>query len=103
MGEAELHKITGALIIRSVFYFYGDASNQPIAEKIAADIQAHWNEPQSSVVIRHKIYRVIFDIKGHHDPSLSPETVWYNDDQRFNFFRLENFAVGNISFVDGIG
>ncbi|HUQ65285.1 MAG TPA: hypothetical protein VM101_03975 [Flavitalea sp.] len=103
MGEAELHKTSGELIIRSVFYFYGDASNQFLAEKIASDISVHWNEPESSVFIRRKNYRVIFDIKGYHDPSLLPETVWYNDDQRMNYFRLENYAVGNISFVDGIG
>ena len=103
MGEAELHKATGELIIRSVFYFYGDAANASIAEKIASDIQTHWNEPRSSVIILRKNYRVIFDIKGFYDPALQPETVWYNDDQKLNFFRLEHYAVGNISFVDGIG
>jgi hypothetical protein len=103
MGEAELHKATGELIIRSVFYFYGDAANASIAAKIASDIQTHWNEPQSSVIVNKKSYRVIFDIKGFHDPALQPETVWYNDDQKLNFFRLEHYAVGNISFVDGIG
>jgi hypothetical protein len=103
MGEAELHKVTEELIIRSVFFFYGDAANASIAEKIASDIQAHWNEPESFVIIHKKRYRVIFDIKGFHDPALQPETVWYNDDQKLNFFRLEHHAVGNISFVDGIG
>jgi hypothetical protein len=29
--------------------------------------------------------------------------VWYNDNPRFNFFRIEEHAMGNISFVDGIG
>lgn len=103
MGEAELHKAAGELIIRSVFYFYGDAANPSIAGKIASDIQNHWNEPRSSVIINRKSFRVIFDINGYHDPVLQPETVWYNDNQRLNFFRLENYAVGNISFVDGIG
>jgi len=103
MGEAELHKASGELIIRSVFYFYGEASNPFIAEKIAADIQNHWNEPQSEVIVHKKSYRVTFDIKGFNDPLLHPEKVWYNDDQRMNFFRIEQFAVGNISFVDGIG
>lgn len=67
MGEAELHKATGELIIRSVFYFYGDAANASIAAKIASDIQTHWNEPQTSVIVHKKSYRVIFDIKGFHD------------------------------------
>lgn len=103
MGEAELHKATGILIIRSVFYFYGDAASESLAEKIASDIQTHWNEPQSAVIIHKKPYRVTFEIKGYYDPALQPETVWYNDDQKLNFFRLEHYAVGNISFVDGIG
>jgi hypothetical protein len=103
MGEVELHKTSGELIIRSVFYFYGDAANPPLAEQIALDIQKHWNEPQSIVDINRRQYKVIFDITGIHDPALKPETVWYNDDPRLNFFRLETYAVGNISFVDGIG
>lgn len=103
MGEAELHKASGQLVIRSVFYFYGDAASPSLAEKVASDIQTHWNEPQSSVEIKRNRYRVIFDIKGYHDPLLQPETVWYNDNQQLNYFRLERYAVGNISFVDGIG
>ncbi len=36
-------------------------------------------------------------------PDLKPETVWYNDDPKLNFFRVEDYATGNISFVDAIG
>lgn len=103
MGEAELHNASGQLIIRSVFYFYGDAANPSLAAQIASDIQMHWNEPGSLVIINRREYRVSFDITGIYDPMLKPETVWYNDDQKLNFFRIEEFAVGNISFVDGIG
>lgn len=103
MGEVEMDKVRGELIIRSVFYFYGDASTPELASKIASDIQFHWNEPQSTVVIRDKPYLVRFDIQGYSDPALAPEAVWYNDDPKLNFFRLEEHAVGNISFVDGIG
>lgn len=103
MGEAELHTSTGKLIIRSVFFFYGDAANPSIASQIASDIQTHWNESHGLVIINKKEYRVVFDITGIYDPSLKPETVWYNDDQKLNFFRIEEFALGNISFVDGIG
>lgn len=103
MGEAELNKSSGVLIIRSVFYFYGDAADPRLASKIAADIQTHWNEPRSVVTINRKPYQVVFEISGVFDPMLKAETVWYNDDQRLNFFRIEEFALGNISFVDGIG
>lgn len=103
MGEAELDTAAGELVIRSVFYFYGDAATQDLASQIAADIQMHWNEPRASVTIRKKSFRLRFEIHGFSDPHLKPETVWYNDDPKMNFFRLEDYVVGNISFVDAIG
>jgi hypothetical protein len=103
MGQAELCDATGELIIRSVFYFYGDAASTALCEQIAADIQMHWNEPQAAVIIRKKPYSVRFEISAIYAPDLRPETVWYNDDPKLNFFRVENYASGNISFVDGIG
>ncbi|WP_315820885.1 hypothetical protein [Paraflavitalea speifideaquila] len=33
---------------------------------------------------------------------LPPEKVWYNDQPRHNYFRIEEFVTGNISFVDEI-
>ena len=103
MGEAELIKNRGELVIRSVFYFYGDASSENLAKQIADDIQSHWNEPRGSVRIKNDLFRISFEITGFHTPDLSPETVWYNDDPKNNYFRIEEFAAGNISFVDGIG
>lgn len=103
MGEAELNRTSGELVIRSIFYFYGEETTPDLATRIAADIQMHWNEPGASVVIRGRPYKLRFDIQGFADPLLKPETVWYNDNPQLNFFRLEKFVVGNISFVDGIG
>ncbi|MBA4167605.1 MAG: hypothetical protein H0X41_08710 [Chitinophagaceae bacterium] len=34
---------------------------------------------------------------------MKPETVWYNDDPKLNFFRIEKYVTGNVSYVDGIG
>lgn len=103
MGEAELNSAAGELVIRSIFYFYGDAATQDLATQIALDIQTHWNEPHGSVTIRKKSFHLRFEIQGFSDPHLKPETVWYNDDPKLNFFRLEHYVVGNISFVDAIG
>jgi hypothetical protein len=103
MGEAELNKTTGELIIRSVFYFYGDAATESLSNQIAEDISHHWNEPKAAVRIHNKDYNIRFEISGMHEPALPPEKVWYNDNPRLNFFRIENFVVGNISFVDAIG
>jgi len=102
MGEAELNKQTHQLTIHSVFYFYGDAATDSLAKQIAIDIGTHWNEPNAKAEIRHEWYDVRFNIEGIHDPALRPETVWYNDNPRLNFFRIEEFVVGNISFVDGL-
>lgn len=103
MGEAELNIADGELVIRSYIYFYGDAVTSFLAEQIAADIQFHWNEPQAYLVIHKKSLLVRFEITGIAEPDLSPEKVWYNDDPKINYFRVEKFARGNISFVDGIG
>ena len=56
MGQAELYDATGELIIRSVFYCYGEASSHALSLQIANDIQAHWNEPEASIIIRRKNY-----------------------------------------------
>lgn len=103
MGEAELHIDTNQLVIHSVFFFYGDAATKELSWQIANDIDKHWNEPQASIRIGSHLYRVLFDIDGIYEPDLDPEKVWYNDNPRFNFFRIEEFATGDISFVDGIG
>lgn len=103
MGEAELHTITNQLIIHSVFFFYGDAATKDLSVQIANDIGNHWNEPGAKIRIGGNFYDVRFEIDGIYEPGLDPEKVWYNDNPRYNFFRIEEFAAGNISFVDGIG
>ena len=46
---------------------------------------------------------VVFDIEGIWARSLTPEMIFENANPRNNYFRLEEFAQGNISFVDGVG
>lgn len=103
MGEAELHNSTGTLVIHSVLFFYGDAASEELSTQIANDISTHWNEPKAKVTIKGEVYEVRFDIDGIFEPDLDPEKVWYNDNPRFNFFRIEEFSMNDISFVDGIG
>lgn len=103
MGEVELNKSAGEFIIRSVICCYGDAALPEIAEQIGKDISLHWNEPGAIISIGSTEYSVKFEIEGRYTPDLKPETVWYNDDPSMNFFRIEEFVMGNISFVDGLG
>jgi hypothetical protein len=103
MGEAEINKAAHRLTIRSVFYFYGEAATAELSFQIARNIQEHWNEPLGKTRIRSEIFDVRFEIEGIFQPDLSPETVWYNTNPRFNFFRIEEFSLQDISFVDGLG
>ena len=103
MGEAELNKVSHQLIIHSVFYFYGDAASAQLSIQVAEDISNYWNEPESKIKIRGDWYELLFSIEGYYAPDIAPETVWYNNDPANNYFRLEAFSSGHVSYVDGIG
>lgn len=102
MGEIELVPDRKLLIIHSVLFFYGDAANDLLSKQIAEDIQQHWNEPKGKVAINNVMYNVEFNMEGIWSKSLSPEMIYENYNPRNNYFRLEEFASGNISFVDAI-
>jgi hypothetical protein len=103
MGEVELMPNTNRLYIHSVLFFYGDAASDTLSNQIATDISDHWNSVKGRVHIKNITYDVIFDIEGIWAKSLTPEIVFENINPRNNYFRVEEFATGNISFVDGIG
>jgi hypothetical protein len=102
MGEAELIKHNNQLIIHAVIFIYGDAANDTIARFIAADIAHFWNDANGSVHIKNQNLRVRFNIEGIWSKNLLPEMVYENTNPRNNYFRIEEYASGNISFVDGI-
>jgi len=95
MGEAELDKVQKKLTIRSVIILYGEAASDRLAYQVAEDIGSHWNEPGATILIKKESYKVKFDIEAKYDPNLTPETVWYNDDPRMNYFRVEEYVMGN--------
>lgn len=102
MGEAELIKQSRQLIIRSTFYLYGDAASTELAQQMAEDIALHWNEPNGRIQYKKEWFEVVFDINAIYQPDLDPEKVWYNDNPQLNFFRVEEYVMGDISFVDGL-
>jgi hypothetical protein len=102
MGEAEIITSSSQLIIHSTLFFYGDAVDDALAVQVAKDISDHWNEPQATANIDKRLYRVIFDIEGIWSKSLTPDMVFNNNSPRNNYFRIEEYAMGNISFVDGL-
>ena len=100
MGEAEIKDRT--IIIHSVLFFYGSQANDALSTQIASDIAHHWNEPRATVQLHHTTYRVVFDIEGIWSKCLTPEMLFENTHPRNNYFRIEKFAHGNISFVDAL-
>ena len=103
MGEVELNFNEGRLYIHSVLFFYGDAANETLSAAIAKDIEDHWNAANGKAIIKNKVYEVRFNIEGVHAATLTQQTVFNNTNPRYNFFRIEEFASGNISFVDDVG
>ena len=107
MGEVELQPANNLLIILAVINIYGDAANDALSMQIAKDIEDFWNRAEGKVAIKEslfskKIYDVKFSITGRFDKGLTPEMVFENTDPRNNYFRIEDYAIGNISFVDGL-
>lgn len=102
MGTVQLNSNTSQLIIRSIFFFYGNEASQVLSEQIAFDIQQHWNEPNAKTFFSNQWWAVVFQIEGNYEPALEPETVWYNTNPVNNYFRIEEFSPMHVSFVDDI-
>jgi hypothetical protein len=103
MGEAELDIEHQRVIIRSHIITYGHAATEEITEQMREEIETMWNEPRAFVLIKQIPYGVQFSITAQLRPDLSEMEVLMNTDPKNNFFRIEEFVHGNISFVDGLG
>ena len=103
MGEVELKPDVNKLIIHSVIFFYGDAASEALSFKITMDISDQWNAAKGKVKIKNIVYDIIFNIESIWEKELSPEIVFENTNPRNNYFRIEEYASDNISFVDAIG
>jgi hypothetical protein len=101
MGIAE--HTNGQIIIHSHIITYGDAADPAITESIREEIETMWNEPQGVIVIKKTRLQIAFKITASFEPTIDPIDIYQNLDARNNYFRIEEFARGNISFVDGLG
>jgi len=61
------------------------------------------NEPQRSFGLNSFMFNVVFRISASFQPDIRDIDIYQNLDPRNNYFRIEEFAHGNISFVDGLG
>lgn len=101
MGESELHN--NNLIIYSHIICYGDAATIELTHQIQQEIETLWNEPRGTAYINGQSFLVQFHITSQHKSQITELEVLQNTNPRNNYFRIEEFAQGNISFVDGLG
>lgn len=101
MGSAELDK--QQLIIHSHIITYGNAADAALTEMMRDEIETMWNEPEGSFNFDGSMFTVRFRITSSFQPGITDIDIYQNLDPRNNYFRIEEFAYGNISFVDGLG
>ncbi len=101
MGSAELDN--QQLIIYSHIITYGNAADDALTEMIRDEIETMWNEPKASLKFDVSEFEVRFRITAAFQPTIEDVDIYQNIDPRNNYFRIEEFARGNISFVDGLG
>src|SRR5688572_7063183 len=102
MSTAE-QQSNNQLIIHSHIITYGNAADPAVTENIRDEIETMWNEPHGRIQIADYSYQVVFRITASFLPNISAIEIYENTDPRNNYFRIEEFAHGNISFVDGLG
>ncbi len=101
MGAVEIYN--DQLIILSHIITYGKAADPSLTELIREEIETLWNEPRCRTRIDGSFFIVNFRITATCQPSITDIEIYQNLDNRNNYFRIEEFAHGNISFVDGLG
>lgn len=101
MGSAELDN--KQLIIFSRIITYGNAADTILTEMMGDEIETMWNEPKGNFTLHGSMFTVRFSITASFQPEITDIDIYQNLDPRNNYFRVEEFAHGNISFVDGLG
>lgn len=101
MGIAEITQ--QELVIAARIITYGNAASPALTAQIREEIETLWNEPGTWINIHDYYLQVVFRISAEYRPDLTDIDIYQNLDPLNNYFRIEEFAHGNISFVDGIG
>jgi len=96
------HHVLHINILSSIF-LYGDAISEEVRSNMEEEINEMWNSPRALVWVDQRPYLAIFKTEVFLFPDLSEEEVRSNKNPRNNYIRVEEFAYGNISFVDGLG
>ena len=103
MGEVEIDSIGRTIIISSYIITYGSEATEEVTERMRREIETMWNEPNAFIYLLNDSYKIIFQITAETRKNISELEILQNTDSRNNYFRIEKFAHGSISFVDGLG
>lgn len=103
MGEAELDSTRKTITIHSHIVTYGTAADEPVTQQMREEIETLWNEPGAKIIIEGTAFTIQFHITAALRKEITELEVLQNLDPRNNYFRIENFVHGDISFVDGLG
>lgn len=103
MGEVEIDVYQNTIIIYSHIITYGNAADKNVTELIRDEIESMWNEPKGKITIKGNMLSVQFRITAALNLLIDDVEIYSNINPRNNYFRIEEFAHGNISFVDEIG
>lgn len=103
MGIVQIDSAKLLIQIFSNVFLYGNAINEEVRKNMEEEINDMWNEPHALVWQNQQPYLVEFSISVFLFPDLRPYDIISNRNPRNNYFRIEGFAHGNISFVDGLG
>jgi hypothetical protein len=103
VGEVEINENKGAVTIFSHIVTYGNEAGVTVTEQLRDEIETMWNEPGAHIWWQDRHYRVLFRITAEAKEKITELEVISNTDPRNNYFRIEKFVHGDISFVDGLG
>ena len=100
MGIVEINN--NMISIFANLYFYGYAANEILSKQIADDINNQWTLQNGKANINGETYLFAMNVTGFYSPGIRQTDVNENTNPLNNYFRIEEYAEGNISFVDGI-
>ncbi len=103
MGIVELDHTACRLTICATIFLYGGAIHESLRSDMETEINDLWNEPRGLVWLNHYPYLFSMHVRVYLFPDLKMQDVLSNRNPRNNYFRVEEYAHGNISFVDGLG
>jgi hypothetical protein len=103
MGTAELNRSAKEILIHSWMVTYGSCATPELTLQMQEEIENLWNEPQGSIIFNGTAWTVRFKIEAYCRKDLQPQHIFENTNPKNNYFRIEEHAEGNISFVDGLG